>query len=283
MRINGNIQDLETGCASMEIVKVVFRRCSPEWYMPVHRIEHANLTFVVAGEANYQLGGEWWHVGAGDLLCVPHGDLRQASLVLENPMRCYSIDFDIRDAAGVPIDLPLPYVSHLPDGSVVNDLCGRLSVSWLRNAAYTQLYTRALLQQLVYHVLTELLQPDQPAPFTDDRILSMTTYIARHYADDLRLEAFADQLNLNKVYLGALFKRHTGQSFHQYLTKARLNAAEDLLCTGRYTINEVAELTGFQDSSYFSRVFYRVYGVRPGQYKRIEKPVEPDPRETPGA
>ena len=74
---------------------------------------------------------------------------------------------------------------------------------------------------------------------------------------------------------------YTGMSFHQFLLNARLNAAEDLLYTGRYTVNEVAELTGFQDASYFSRVFFRANGIRPGKYKRLEKPPEPRDQEKP--
>ncbi|MDO5144455.1 MAG: AraC family transcriptional regulator [bacterium] len=279
MKENGNIQDLERGRLSLDIVKVVFRHCSPEWYMPWHRIEHANLTYVVSGEADYMLGQKLHHVSAGDLICVPHGDLRQASLVQENPMRCYSIDLYIRDASGTLLDLPLPYISHFSDGTVINDLLGRINVCWLQQTPYMHLQVRALLELLLCHVLYESRQPNHPASFTDDRITSMTTYIARHYARDLRLEGFAAQLGLNKVYLGALFKRRTGLSFHQYLTNARLNAAEDMLCTGKYTINEVAYLTGFQDSSYFSRVFLKMFGVRPGKYKRIEKPQEPERKE----
>lgn len=274
---NGNLQDLEQGNLFLDIGKVVFRRCSPEWNMPAQRSDHANMTFVVSGQAEYLLGGVPYRTGAGDLIYVPKGDLRQAALTPENPMRCYSIDFNLRDASGHILTLPLPYVSHLRDTAPVNDLCGKMNVSWLQSAPYRQLHLKALLQQLVYHVLAEQEKPDQSAPFSDDRVTSMTTCIARRYAEDLRLEAFADQLELSKVYLGALFKRHTGLSFRQYLTNARLNAAEDLLCSGKYTINEIAYLTGFQDPSYFSRVFYKMYGVRPGKYKRIEKPQEPEP------
>ena len=53
------------------------------------------------------------------------------------------------------------------------------------------------------------------------------------------------------------------------------NAAEDLLSSEKYNIDEVAYLSGFRDASYFSRVFYKYFNVRPGKYKRMEKPQEP--------
>ncbi len=274
---NRNLQCLEQGNVFLDISKVVFRRCSPEWNMPAHRSDNANLTFLVSGEADYILGGALHRTGAGDLIYVPKDDLRQATLAPENPMRCYSIDFNLRDASGHILTLPLPYVSNFCDSATVNDLCSRINASWLQNAPYQQLHLKALLMQLLYHILTAQEKPEKSIPFSDDRITSMTTCIARRYGDNLCLETFANQLNLSKVYLGVLFKRQTGLSFHQYLTNARLNAAEDLLCSGKYTINEVSYLAGFQDPSYFSRVFYKMYGVRPGKYKRIEKPQEPEP------
>lgn len=273
----GNIQDLKQGNIDIEIIKIVFRRCTPEWVMAPGRIEHANLTFVVSGEADYLLGGKSYRVKQGSLICVPYNSLRQANLVLNNPMRCYSIDFFIRDRQGTLVDLPLPYVSDIEDTATMNDLCSRLNISWLRKSEYGILRTKALLQLIFYQVVSENDRAEKNNAFADDRIRSMMTYIGRHYANALSLSFFAERMNLNKVYLGMRFKEVAGITFHQYLLSARLNAAEDLLCTGRYTINEVAYMTGFQDPSYFSRSFMQVYGVRPGHYKRIEKPEEPDP------
>ena len=275
MQKNGDIQDLKSGNIRMEIEKVVFRHCSPDWVMSRHRIKYSNLTFIVSGEANYLLGNTPYHVGAGSLIYVPHGDVRQASLVRENPMHCYSVDFYAWGSSGTPLNLPLPYVSFLSNDYVINDLFSRMNVCWLNRSPYMQLRMKALLLLVLYHLLFEIQQPNHLLNFTDDRIAAITTYIGRNYASDLRLETFAEQYHLNKVYLGALFKRDTGLTFHQYLTRARLNAAEDLLSSEKYNIDEVAYLSGFRDASYFSRVFYKYFNVRPGKYKRMEKPQEP--------
>lgn len=274
-----NFQDLLQCRAGIELIKIVFRHCTPEWHMPRARIEHANLTYVVVGEADYRINGENYHVVPGDLIYVPFGGVRQASLVRENLMHCYSIDFILRDASGAVLPLPFRPVSSWNDASAVGELFGKMSMSWLQRDEEILFRIRALFLLLLSHLVLENHTVTSAQRTVDDRIQTIMTHIERHYGDDLSLEYFASRLHLNKVYLGSVFKKHTGMSFHQFLMNARLNAAEDLLYTGRYTVNEVAELTGFQDASYFSRVFFRANGVRPGKYKRLEKPPEPRDQE----
>ena len=271
---NGNFQDLLDCRVQIDLLKIVFRQCSPEWHMPRTRIEHANLTYLVSGEADYSFGSSWHRVKAGDLIFVPQGGIRQASIVPENLMHCYSVDFSLRDSAGRPVPLPFPQVSHVKDANIVTDLFSKMNISWLQHDEEVLLRIRALLLLLISHLLLENHTVNSSAA-VDDRIRSVMTHIERHYADPLTLEYFASELHLNKVYLGSLFRKCTGLTFHQYLLNARLNAAEDLLYTGKHTVNEVAELTGFQDTSSFSRVFTKAHGVRPGRYQKLEKPQEP--------
>ena len=272
---NGNFQDLLDCRVQIDLQKIVFRQCSPEWHIRRGRIDNANLTYVISGEADYFLEDSPYHVKQGDLIFVPHGGLRQAFTNPDNLMHCYSVDFFLRDSEGRSIPLPFPRVSHVKDTNIVTDLFSKMNISWLQHDEQVLLRIRALLLLLISHLLLENHTVSSSAAAVDDRIRSVMTHIERHYDDPLTLDYFASELHLNKVYLGALFRKCAGITFHRYLLNARLNAAEDLLYTGKHTVNEVAELTGFQDVSYFSRVFYKANGVRPGRYQKLEKPQEP--------
>ena len=271
----GNTQYLQNGRINVDIIKVVFRQCSPEWVMPRNIIEHSNLTLITAGTAEYILGGKRYRVGTGDLIYVPHGDVRQAQLDLTDPMRCYSVDFVLSTPNRTLIQLPITYVRRIHAFSSISNLFCKMNVSWLQRSGYYQLQLKALFELLLYNITAEMDDADSTSSYTDSRIKAMMEHIARHYADPLSLEQYAEQFDLNKVYLGMLFKKNTGITYHQYLMNARLNAAEDLLCTGKYLISEVAYMTGFQDPAYFNRVFSKSFGSSPGRHKRAEKPSEP--------
>ena len=65
-----------------------------------------------------------------------------------------------------------------------------------------------------------------------------------------------------------LFHRQTGLSPQQYLTDIRINKARELLATTNYNVSEVADLTGYPNPLYFSRIFKKHTGVSPSRYKQ---------------
>lgn len=264
---------LATGDVSLQVIKVVYRRCTPEWSIPKCVIEFSNLTYVTSGEALYIIDGVSYHVKQGDMIYVPSGFSRQASLLPGQPMHCYSVDYYMRDYMHQPVQLPLAVVTHAVKPSEITELFSKLNVEWLHQTALGHLKIKALLMLLIHQLCYEMLIPVNNAAM-DGRVRDIMKYISKHYAEPLSLGFFAERMNLTPIYLGALFKQHTGISFNQYLRNARLNVAEDLLTTGLYSVNEVAYMTGFEDPSYFGRVFKQVYGVSPGHRKHAERPED---------
>ena len=91
-------------------------------------------------------------------------------------------------------------------------------------------------------------------------------YIDDHYHEDISLESMSEVVFLNKNYFSELFKRETGKSFVQYLTEYRLEKAKLLLSIDGLKGNEVADMTGFQNNSYFISVFKKYEGCTPKEY-----------------
>lgn len=96
-------------------------------------------------------------------------------------------------------------------------------------------------------------------------------YIKSHYCEaDISLSNAAQEVAMNKDYLSKLFKRETGIGFSDYANIQRIKKAQELLITTNMKSYEVAQKVGFQNESYFSRVFKKIVGVRPNEYKRCE-------------
>lgn len=91
-------------------------------------------------------------------------------------------------------------------------------------------------------------------------------YIEDHYHEDISLESISEVVFLNKNYFSELFKKEVGKSFVQYLTEYRLEKAKLLLTIGGFKGSEVADMTGFQNNSYFISVFKKYEGCTPGEY-----------------
>lgn len=92
-------------------------------------------------------------------------------------------------------------------------------------------------------------------------------YIHAHYAQHLTLESVAQQVYLSPTYFGRIFKESTGESFSAYLTRVRIQRSKELLRYENIRLTDIAQLVGFEDQSYFSRVFKRMEGISPRRYR----------------
>ncbi len=101
-----------------------------------------------------------------------------------------------------------------------------------------------------------------------DIMKKAVSYIsANYYNHDLTLRDVADTVHLNPTYFSALFKESCGSSFKEYLNMVRIEASKQLLSNTDYSIIDIAIATGFEDQSYFSKVFKRYTGFTPKKYR----------------
>lgn len=104
----------------------------------------------------------------------------------------------------------------------------------------------------------------------DKRIIEVVKeYIKDHYSEDLTLNRLADVAYVNPNWLSEIFKSQTGESFVDYFTRVRIEKAKELLKDIRVKTYEVGELVGYGDAAYFSKVFKKVVGVSPSEYRNL--------------
>ncbi|WP_128657843.1 helix-turn-helix domain-containing protein [Paenibacillus sp. 598K] len=96
-------------------------------------------------------------------------------------------------------------------------------------------------------------------------------YIQAHYDEpNLSLELVANIAGLSPSYLGKLFKGTTGQSFSEYLSGIRLEKARSLLASTQITAAKISESVGIYNTTYFSTLFKKKYGLSPSAFRERE-------------
>lgn len=93
-------------------------------------------------------------------------------------------------------------------------------------------------------------------------------YLDAHYGEKITLDALAEQFYINKFYLTRVFKEQFGQTVTGYLMQLRITQAKRLLRFSDKNIEAIAQECGMSDANYFSRIFKKVEGTTPGQYRR---------------
>ncbi len=99
-----------------------------------------------------------------------------------------------------------------------------------------------------------------------ERLQQAMCYIATHFQQPLTINEIAEQYHIAPTYFSKMFKKEFGITAIESLTACRIDHAKSLLAQKRYTIREIAELCGYTDPFYFSRIFKGVTGVSPSEY-----------------
>lgn len=97
------------------------------------------------------------------------------------------------------------------------------------------------------------------------------TYIDANLAGSLSLRTLAETLNVSSSYLSTLFKKETGQTLTEHINRRRIKHAMHLLESTRLQIQTVAQHCGIVDVQYFSRIFKRIAGMTPKEYRESLK------------
>lgn len=105
----------------------------------------------------------------------------------------------------------------------------------------------------------------------DVNMKKLMQYISKHYAEPLTLTEVAKHFHFNPSYLSSYFSTHNKESFIEYLNRIRIEEATKLLIQGTESISEISGLVGYSDHSYFCKVFKKIKGSSPSQYKRKQK------------
>ncbi|MBO9610633.1 MAG: helix-turn-helix domain-containing protein [Paenibacillaceae bacterium] len=100
-------------------------------------------------------------------------------------------------------------------------------------------------------------------------VVKALDYIEAHFADpDMSLLEAAEKSGLSSPYLSRMFKEETGQTFVEYVTELRISKARSMLSDPNAKVYEVADAVGYTDYGYFVRVFKRVVGYSPSDYRK---------------
>ncbi len=100
-----------------------------------------------------------------------------------------------------------------------------------------------------------------------DTILKAIRYIKDNYSKKITLEDVANHVYLSKSYLSKIFKEETGVNLVSFLNKVRIDKSKLLLANSKLSLIDIANLIGFDDQSYFTKVFKSIVGVSPGKYR----------------
>lgn len=142
----------------------------------------------------------------------------------------------------------------------------------LNGRYFSLLENESSVEQICY-TLQDVVESFMSAMFTtvgngNIHVRKALQYIGKNYSQQLTLEKVALDVGLSPNYFSKLFEHSMGTSFRDYLNHIRIEESERLLLSTNYSLTDIAIAVGYSDQSYFCRIFHKITGITPGQFRK---------------
>lgn len=97
---------------------------------------------------------------------------------------------------------------------------------------------------------------------------SIKAFLDENYTEKIVLDDLAEKFFINKFYMSKIFKETYGVTINNYMIERRITRAKQLLRFTDKTIDEIGVMVGMDSANYFSRVFRKIEGISPGEYRK---------------
>lgn len=126
------------------------------------------------------------------------------------------------------------------------------------------------LEEIWAFVCRNSKETDQPQAEKEENsyVEKCICFLEGHYAEKISLESVADMMGISSFYLSRLFKQEIGRTFTEVLTNIRIFAALDQMWRGSESFPRIAERVGYDDVSYFYKVFKKKLGITASEMRR---------------
>lgn len=102
----------------------------------------------------------------------------------------------------------------------------------------------------------------------NDKLKTIQQYLDEHYKEDISLDRLAEEFYISKYYLSREFKKEFGTTIIQYVMAKRITNAKELLRYSKDSIENIAQICGIGDASYFNKMFRKMEGCTASEYRK---------------
>ncbi len=227
-------------------------------YHPVNLATH-ELIFFFSGDRITEFDGRKLHNIPDSIMYLPKG-ARSGDYKLNISTSCASTDifFDTDD------EMP-DHAIAIKDLNELSHLFEKIHVRWISKK--TGFYADCM--SLFYEIIKKIQIHNKiySTNSNKNKIEPSYNYMIEHFCEqDFDYKKMCSESSLSYDYFKELFIKQYGTSPVKYVTKLRIEKAEELLITGLYSVTEIAEMCGFENVYYFSNVFKKYTGVSPKNY-----------------
>lgn len=254
------------------------RRQSPDDRLhPIHltrTLNHHELILVTGGKASVVMDNKRYQARKGMLFYIWPDVLHTIQADLDDPLYMMSVHFSYArvgfsdnkwDIGSEGEILPLEAMVELGDYYHIEPLFRKMVESWYARLPGYEFITRALFQQVTYEAIKNAKNQHQDYGAAL-KVEELIRYMRENICGRVTLAELAGRVQLSPTYLSRIFRECTGYGVIMFFNKMKIDKSKELMIEGGKKLKEVAQVLGFSDEFYFSRVFKKIEGINPSEF-----------------
>lgn len=241
----------------------------PTW-RPRGRLDF-QLLYIVSGKAHFHFDGKEQIVTAGHMVLYRPKEPQKYEYYGEDQTEVYWVHFtggnvtNILRSYGLTDDKKVFYCgSDLNYQNLFRTMINELQMCKENFAEMLEMHLRQIFIMLQRYFANTL---NTNNIHVVEEIDKATTYFNEHYNEDISIDEYAQNNHVSVSWFIRNFKQCTGSTPMQYILSKRIYNAEILLQDSAYNITEIAQIVGYDNPLYFSRIFKKVKGLSPSEYR----------------
>lgn len=248
---------------------------NPHWH------NEFEIIYLDKGYGKFYIDGDEYKIKAGDFLFVNSGSIHSGEELVRRSIG-YAIVFDLKllfsedpDYCKHEYFLPLlnkkVYIPALINDDFIRDDIKKIIDSFLEKSYGYELCIKSLLFDIFWRLFKYYAKKQQEGGrlgYKTERIKDVLNYINQNYNKDLSLDELSKQVDMSKFYLCRLFKDSLKMSPIEYINKIRVEKSVELLINTDMSISEIALECGFNNISYFIKVFKKYMNITPLKFRK---------------
>lgn len=250
--------------------------------VPLHQQETWELSYIITGSGNRVIGDVVEDFSKGEIILIPpniphcwsfnekvhdkEGKIENITIVIENNFlaQCKMMFPELSAVIG-EILANENAVSF--QGEILERL-RTLMIAMIEQDSIERLSSFVKLLELVSHC-NEMQVVGRPETENkkEKKLQEIRLFVLKNYQRNITLDEIAKFAGMQKTSFCVFFKKMTGQSFFTFLTGFRIDSSCEMLLKTRLSIAEISVHSGFSDVPYYNRVFKKLKGSSPGNYR----------------
>lgn len=225
------------------------------------------LIYCTEGKGVIEVEGETYELGKSDAFCIPKNQKHRYYADKKEPWSILWVHFKGDNAKYFPLEERR--IVHMPSHHSDNRVMVLFKLLFRVLEKNYTLGNFIYISQVLSLILSEIYfreRVDESA-VQDRHVTYVIRYMYQNLYRNLTLQEIADEVELSKSYLNAIFKAQTGRAPVEFFIHLKMQEACKLLKSTDMYVYEVSRELGYEDQYYFSRIFKKVVGVSPKDYK----------------